>query len=333
MTPTLLLAAAVLAAPGDGARIRSEVLPVGDGGFEVGRPLRWVVQIEHAAGAVPVLPEPLGLPDTVVQTDRTHRRLDDRTRDVYEIELVPFAAGTIDLPDLKLRLGDGFVSVEGPRFIVASSLDLGTQTATAVAQERLEALAAPDPEPEAIQVWSWPRILGLAGVLILLTALVAWLGRRRSAPARRTLDDLPPGPEALAALDALEPRLVDLTPAQSTAELTGIVRRFLERKYGVSGAATADELESELRARRLELDPELPRWLRATDYVKFARSPVTVEEVRDQLGRIRAFVESAPPRPEPAPPAPAAPAPAPAAFVEPSGDVPASGLDDSEASR
>jgi hypothetical protein len=141
----------------------------------------------------------------------------------------------------------------------------------------------------------WPWIAGGAGAIVAFVIsmlVVRATRRRRAAFVRASAYET-----AMAALAALEARGA---PAPDDAdawfvELSAIIRRYLEGRFGVRAPElTTEEFLQEARRSR-ELDDahreRLGEFLAACDRVKFAGWRPTAEESLATLGAARAFVD------------------------------------------
>lgn len=154
----------------------------------------------------------------------------------------------------------------------------------------------------------------LYGIVILAVAALvlagAWLFLRR----RSAVDHLPPpAPAHLWAKEELrrlrEDRLVEQGLVHDLYfRLTGIVRRYIEKRFGIMAAEqTTDEFLATARSHpRLlgEHRDSLARFLQAGDLVKFARYTPELTEIDEAFEAAETFVDrTAAPLTPPAPPA------------------------------
>jgi hypothetical protein len=147
---------------------------------------------------------------------------------------------------------------------------------------------------EASSAVRWPWILAVlvvagAGAPFAVRGLLAWRAerRRRSAydVARTELDSLlaTPRPSDRASMDAF------------FVELSGIVRRYVENRFGLR----SPELTTEEFLEALADSPELlrthqqllQRFLRRADLVKFAHAIPEAADVEESIGAARRFLE------------------------------------------
>ncbi len=152
-----------------------------------------------------------------------------------------------------------------------------------------EQLPAP-PEPSPLW-WLW---LAVPVALVLLLAAL-WLARRRAAPRpasalRKAMREC----DRLAAM-----RLPERDHARSfVILLTGIVRRYLERRFDLQARRqTTAELLRSLDG-RADIDDDAKGWLRdfftTTDLVKFAGAAADVQRCAALLEQVRAFCRGSP---------------------------------------
>jgi len=138
--------------------------------------------------------------------------------------------------------------------------------------------------------------LALAVAAVLAGFLVLWFWRKK----RRTTGQapvLPPVPEDVVALDAL--RDLESNPGMADREyyfrLTGILREYLDRRYGTD---TLEKTTEELvpAVGRIPVDPNLRtsllNLLREADPVKYASAPAGTRRRKEDLTFALAFVRS-----------------------------------------
>lgn len=156
---------------------------------------------------------------------------------------------------------------------------------------------------------SWPRwpLWVLLGLLLAALALYLWRRRRRRAiPAPVIVDRRPCDVIALAALAELRAaglaRHGDLMGHY--VRLTGIVRPYLERRFGFPAVdRTTEEILTIVRpalsqddpTRAAELERELERLLNAADLVKFAKDEPPSALAEGELDRAADFVRATAP--------------------------------------
>lgn len=145
------------------------------------------------------------------------------------------------------------------------------------------------PEPGAGR-WLVPLVvLGTLGA-----GALAWLWRRSR---HKAVEPPPPEPRELAQLELerlLQSRLADHDVKQFYVELTGIVRRFIERTTAVRAPEqTTEEFLREIG--RQQMFPEddrrrLAEFLESADLVKFAAHQPRREDIDESVRRARAFL-------------------------------------------
>jgi hypothetical protein len=172
----------------------------------------------------------------------------------------------------------------------------------------------PPPERGVLARW-WPW---LASALAALCLFLAWRAWRRAAAIRTRVSAYD---AALKRLGALERRGLphDHEVDGWYVELSAIVRRYLEDRFGVRAPElTTEEFLREARRAGGLTDAHrslLSTFLEGCDRVKFARYAPDEHESREALTAARRFIEETRVRAEPVANAPAA-APAPAATHE-----------------
>jgi hypothetical protein len=291
----------------------SRVEPIEGGGFEVGRPCRWIVQVEHDSlrGTASLQALPDFEPDWTV-LDRNARRTVEAGRavDRFELTVVPFRAGVVKLPDLVLRIDGSERVVDGPGVSVAAGVELPADADP----EALEALAAPDPEPVPLpggpSPW-WP----VAAVSTVAAAAVGlglfWVIRRR-----RQVEDVPPPAERAAReLATLRRDLGAMPPGAAAAELHRVARRFLETELGASPAHTVAEIRGDFAQRSVRLDERLWSLLERGEAARFGAARPSRDVVERDLDQVQRWVFVTRD-----PSGTSDERPAPAAFVEPDRD-------------
>jgi hypothetical protein len=204
-------------------------------------------------------------------------------------------ATTLDLERLVVPpFRVGFLSAGGDTlWVEVDSLSVPVRH-TVAATDTLRPIAGSWEPP---RTW-WPWVAG-ALVSVGLGALGLWLRRRRreehEEPVRPAL---PPHVEALRALAAIErerwPERGETKRHYS--EVVDVLRRYLERRFGVEAMErTTEEILEELRRHRVELDG-LEALLRESDLVKFAKFQPPVARAMDALERVRRMVRLSTPR-------------------------------------
>ncbi len=163
-------------------------------------------------------------------------------------------------------------------------------------KERVEVVLPPPPKkPETVSTWIVAA--GLAAI-VLGVAAFWWFRRRRATLAP------PPRPPWELALEALATLRADNLLAQGRVEefyvrLSGIVRAYIERRFGVMAPEMTTE---EFLARAKQVSALLPEhrallgeFLTASDLVKFARYVPGADEAGGALGAAETFVRDTKP--------------------------------------
>ena len=207
----------------------------------------------------------------------------------------PLVSGELPVPGPRLVL----VSPEGEKTPVRPpSLSLKVASRLPAGQKP-EEIAPKDDRPVRIPPlgpWFWGTVVVLVAAA---AALAAYLLRRRKKTAEAAepeIPALPPGPELLAALDALAARLPSNgdDPRGFYSELTHVAKRYLERQLRLP-VLEWTTVETVRRLRDAGWD--LPRGiafsdlLGAADQVKFGRAGATRDDAARHLGRARELYE------------------------------------------
>ena len=178
------------------------------------------------------------------------------------------------------------VETEGLTVEVASIV--GSQ---APSLDKLRPAAGPVALPSAwLGPWGWGA-LGL--VVALLGGLVVWGLRKRRRST--VVPELSPRDQAARELEQLLAQdLAARDVKRFYVELTGIVRRYIERTTGVRAPEqTTEEFLVEIRRRGTFADEEgrrLEHFLESADLVKFAAHEPGADDIRESVKRARDFL-------------------------------------------
>ena len=146
--------------------------------------------------------------------------------------------------------------------------------------------------PERPVPWLW--IGGIGGLVILaVIGLVFWIRRGRKVPEARKYS-----PEELAYMELQALVQADWVAegrfGEFYVELTGIVRRYIERTTRIHAPEqTTEEFLREMRHRDLfdaDRQTRLARFLEAADLIKFAARVPGNEEIESSFNTAKAFV-------------------------------------------
>ncbi|MBI3829603.1 MAG: hypothetical protein HY291_08805 [Planctomycetes bacterium] len=182
--------------------------------------------------------------------------------------------------------------------IEADPLELDVTSSVGEGKPDLGALA-PMEEPRPLEARPWPawKLAALAGGALALAAIVAVILLRKKKLA---LAEVVRTPEEIA-LAELQQLMQERLPEQGLVvefyvKLTGIVRRYIERKTGIR--APEQTTEEFLRAMRgdTRFDPEqalqLERFLEASDLVKYAAQRPAAREIEEAFRHAQLFVSA-----------------------------------------
>lgn len=259
--------------------------------------LSWTLKIVHEQGVevtAPALGKTLGA--FSVRESRPLLPGAEGEREVIRLSatLEPTRPGKLEVPPLPIAFVDrrkgapsGRQTLETGRLRVEITSELAGGEASL---DNLRPMAGPVALPPPYLLWAGGAVAGL-----LLTAAVAgYLMRRRRRPLPPAS---PPTPSELAEQELaalLASRLMERDVKRFYVELTGIVRRYIERTTGVRAAEqTTEEFLHQIR-REATFPPEesgrLGRFLEAADLVKFAAHRPREEDLRESVERARAVV-------------------------------------------
>jgi hypothetical protein len=157
----------------------------------------------------------------------------------------------------------------------------------------LRGAAGPVALPWLIPVWVWV-VLGAA---LPVFAAALWLDRRRRRKKAVAALILTPEELARRELDQLaQSGLAERDVKQFYVELTGIVRRYIERTAGVHAPEqTTEEFLYEIHRTRIfpeEVNVRLKDFLESADLVKFAAYRPRREDIDESFRRAERFIET-----------------------------------------
>ncbi|MCK6552507.1 hypothetical protein L6R52_42155, partial [Myxococcota bacterium] len=162
-------------APADWLRATARVVTPDAGALQVGEPFTFVIEAEHAPGGVALLPEELPLDARFAERKAERRHLrsgsGDVERDRYELELIAFESGELELPPIPLAYGSTRTATPRVKISVATGFtddELPVASSTrAEAMGELDKMAAADPPPQVVWVDDY-TLLWVAGALVVL---------------------------------------------------------------------------------------------------------------------------------------------------------------------
>lgn len=261
-----------------------------------------VLELETRAGedwrvSFPEVPEELGGFAVVDREPEDRELLADKTLvSTRSYRLEPFLPGEYAIPALELGFGEP--GTEFSFTLVSEEIDVEVESELppTVGEQDIEDIE----EPQELEQPLWPWITGGAGALVLLaaaaTVLVVRIRRRTSRRAAQAAE--PPWTEAQNALDALLSSEEQIDADRLYTELTGIVRRYIERRFEIKapGQTTEEFLDEARRSEQLAPYREtLEQFLTHADLVKFAAYEPSEEEIGSSIEACRGFVEATAP--------------------------------------
>lgn len=272
----------------------------------LGQEFRLVIRVTHPRTVEVMTPAVASLlgPFEVRSVERSARSAGtNRPTDTFTVRLASFGLGTLTVPPVEIRgkteAGRALSAMTPPVAVAVVSVGKKPTDKDDIRPIKGPARTSLGPIRDAAAGV-------LAAILALWLGVRLWLRRRaRSRPDPESL--LPPHERALRELLRLREKS---WPAQGKyrehySELSDILRRTLERRYGLSALdwttpETASRLKEHAGVSRTEI---ARRVLEAADLVKFARYVPSAAETAETEKRLVEFVELTKPEPEEAMPA------------------------------
>jgi hypothetical protein len=155
----------------------------------------------------------------------------------------------------------------------------------------LHGLPLPGAPPVASFSWWWLVVAAVPGVAVLICGVVWWRRARRQPPPALTAEE-----RALAALQRLEATLHTAAPQELCNALSTGLRRYVAERFAVPalGQTTPEFLTSLSGCKALAAiqRDQLGALLERCDLVKFAGVSPTLEESREMVQFVAAFVRA-----------------------------------------
>lgn len=318
----IALVLGLLSAAG-GLEVESTV-EIPDGGIKVGEVFRLVVEATHPPGGIALLPEELALDERLGERRdaRRHRRTESGGREIdrWEVELLAFEAGELELPAIPLAFGSTLAETRPVAIAVATQfreeeLPVATSTRPEAIAE-LEKMAAQDPGTVRVLVEDLsPVWIALGAIVIAVAAALVWRWAR--ARDRALAAVVPPPPPPRPAHEVALERLARLRASGALGrgelkvlygELSELLREWAGARFGFDSLdlTVAELMEALARGERPGLDARaLEELLYAADLVKFAKFVPAVSDAERAIETAETLVRAAMPAPVP-PPVPGA---------------------------
>ena len=214
---------------------------------------------------------------------------------VYTLE--PMRAGRAAIWPVDVAYVDARANGDGKRHLIASK-PLAVEVSTAVKADTpsLDGLQ-PEESPVALPFSHLQQFLGLAAILVIIAIIVYWIHRHRNKQREIAARPLTPAEIAYREIQRIiDEALADRDVKLFYVELTGVVRRFIERTTSIRAPEqTTEEFLHEISIRRTFPENEnrrLKSFLEAADLVKFAAHHPRQEDVDASLARAREFVDT-----------------------------------------
>ncbi|MCO5204344.1 MAG: hypothetical protein M9928_04905 [Anaerolineae bacterium] len=286
LAAAVLFAGAVGAQSSASAELRlvseAEVLTVGD-------PLTFTVAVEHPVGTQAVFPQleaNWGDFEVIGQSAPESAENDTTVTTIRNIEATAFTPGELVPPPITVAIYDSSgnvtnVSAEAAPVTIASVLIEGDTELRDI---------KPQATVPLVPLWAWA-----IGGVILVVGTAIWLFRRRRS--KRTVAQLPPYEEALAALNAIVAQDLPGSAAYKLyyTSVTDTVRRYIERRFGLPMLErTTDEVRHTLIGSEIQpsLQISLINMLADADLVKFAKVTPDNAGAQQLMINARLFIEA-----------------------------------------
>ncbi len=143
-------------------------------------------------------------------------------------------------------------------------------------------------------------LYALGGLLLLALGLIVWKRIRKNTSVKLEKAPLPPFEEAMEKLAGLKnlALLKENQAGEFCFQLSELLRRFISRRFGIDAleSTTSEFLED---VRKLPITRSQKEWLEkfcaATDLVKFADAPLTVNEAESWIQQTEDFLQQTKP--------------------------------------
>jgi len=260
-------------------------------GFHPGEVVTLVLRIRHAKASSLRAPETLPEGKGMMATGPPQRLFEADGAEVIETlryPLVILDVGEIRSPGFQVHLDDRPLEVPA---LPLQVVDAGPSPQAPEVGFTAMTVMRPGP-PEAFY---W--VLGLIGVLALLTLLVRFWPRRQHQTSMAVEPPVDPYQQAMKALKTLRRRLKDPDHLRlAWFELLAILRAYLDAQFGLHTAeSTSEEI---LRASTETALPGVPRLglkalLEAADQVRYAGADADREAIADLLDQVEGWIRKA----------------------------------------
>ena len=216
------------------------------------------------------------------------------TRQIYTLE--PTRAGTLTIAPIAVMFQDNRADGDGQKHIVESEA-LQVEVNTVVGED-VPSLADLKPSVGPIELPSSgpPMSAWIAtGVAAGVIAIVIWLILRQ---VRLASQEPPLTPRQLARMELdriISRRLAETDVKEFYVEITGVVRRYIERSTGVRAPEqTTEEFLREILTNSVfsdDVQRRLQQFLESADLVKFAGYRPAQEDMESSVERARQFTQ------------------------------------------
>ncbi|MBT8495992.1 MAG: hypothetical protein KJO07_23305 [Deltaproteobacteria bacterium] len=288
----IVVAALGLASPAAGDQGEPLVtLSLSASEVELGAPFFAYLEVSAGPQVEIRLPEELDFGPDIEERGRKLERTTRDSREVYnfEIELLAFAVGELEIPELQVS----YASPDGTGEVATATTWIGIRGVLSSDDDQLRELGPVPVVRRNLERVYWA--LAVAGGVLLLSVLLTVIARVIRVIATRPP---PPPPTAIERarrrLNELEPRLEGGDRRRLFVEMSEIVREYVEAELDIAALERATaEIDESVGGTELSEQgrKQLSTWLGEADLVKFAGYQVTAADTRGAFDRASGWID------------------------------------------